>query len=110
MKIDGLNNFVINSLNSEVKKPKEENNITNTFAELINNVNQAQKESQKAIEDFVSGNGVELHEVMIAGEKAKTSLELLMEIRNKAIDMYKELTRIPVWYEFKSITSIAGNH
>jgi flagellar hook-basal body complex protein FliE len=33
---------------------------------------------------------------MVAGEKAKTSLELLMEIRNKTIDMYKELTRIQV--------------
>jgi flagellar hook-basal body complex protein FliE len=33
---------------------------------------------------------------MIAGEKAKTSLQLLMEIRNKAVDMFKELTRIPV--------------
>jgi len=49
-----------------------------------------------AVQDFVSGKGVELHEVMIAGEKAKTSLELLLEIRNKTIDMYKELTRMPL--------------
>ncbi|MEG8945602.1 flagellar hook-basal body complex protein FliE [Rosettibacter firmus] len=96
MKIEGLTNPFAKAINTEVTKPKEENGLTNTFAELINNVNQAQKESAKAIEDFVAGNGVELHEVMIAGEKAKTSLELLMEIRNKAIDMYKELTRIPV--------------
>jgi len=27
--------------------------------------------------------------VMIAEEKAKTSLDLLMEIRNKSLDMYK---------------------
>lgn len=96
MKIDGLNNLLANPINSEVKKTNEGSGLTNTFAELINNVNQAQKDSEKAIQDFISGNGVELHEVMIAGEKAKTSLELLMEIRNKAIDMYKELTRIPV--------------
>jgi flagellar hook-basal body complex protein FliE len=31
---------------------------------------------------------------MIAGEKAKTSLDLLVEIRNKTIDMYRELTRL----------------
>ena len=40
------------------------------------------------------GDDVEIHDVMIAGEKAKTSLELLMEIRNKTIDMYKELIRM----------------
>jgi flagellar hook-basal body complex protein FliE len=33
---------------------------------------------------------------MIAGAKAKTSLELLMEIRNKTVDMYRELTRMSV--------------
>lgn len=96
MKIDGLNNLLTNAINSKVKKKNEETGLANTFSELINNVNQAQKDSEKAVQDFVAGNGVELHEVMIAGEKAKTSLELLMEIRNKAIDMYKELTRIPV--------------
>ena len=42
------------------------------------------------------GEDVELHEVMIAGEKAKTSFQLLMEIRNKTVDMYKELTKMPV--------------
>jgi flagellar hook-basal body complex protein FliE len=33
---------------------------------------------------------------MIAGEKAKTSLELLMQVRNKALDMFKELTKVPI--------------
>ncbi|MGK9367402.1 flagellar hook-basal body complex protein FliE [Melioribacter sp. Ez-97] len=93
MKIDGLSGFIANAINQEQKKQVETGNV---FAELLKSVNQAQNESAKAIEDFVAGNGVELHEVMIAGEKAKTSLDLLMEIRNKTIDMYKELTKIPI--------------
>lgn len=96
MKIEG---FGI-QLPSPLQPPKNKNEVNETFGnaltELIKTVNDSQQESQKAIQDFVSGNGVELHEVMIAGEKAKTNLELLMEIRNKAIDMFKELTRIPV--------------
>ena len=67
-----------------------------TLNGFIKDVNQSQVDSQNAVQDFVSGNGMELHEVMIAGEKAKTNLELLMEIRNKAVDMFKELTRIPI--------------
>jgi flagellar hook-basal body complex protein FliE len=93
MKIDGLSGFIANAINQEQKKQVETGNV---FADLLKSVNQAQNESAKAIEDFVAGNGVELHEVMIAGEKAKTSLDLLMEIRNKTIDMYKELTKIPI--------------
>jgi flagellar hook-basal body complex protein FliE len=33
---------------------------------------------------------------MIAAEKAKTSFDLLMEIRNKAIDAYREIMRMQV--------------
>jgi flagellar hook-basal body complex protein FliE len=44
--------------------------------------------------DFINGEDIQLHEVMIAGEQARTNLELLMEIRNKAVDMYKELSRM----------------
>jgi flagellar hook-basal body complex protein FliE len=64
------------------------------FSDFVKQVNQDQHTSNNMVNDFTAGNGVELHEVMIASEKAKTSLELLMQIRNKAIDMYKELSKI----------------
>ncbi len=66
----------------------------NVFTDFIKQVNEDQATSNQALNDFVSGNGVELHDVMIAGEKAKTSLDLLVEIRNKAIDMYRELSKM----------------
>ncbi|MCX7875656.1 MAG: flagellar hook-basal body complex protein FliE [Melioribacteraceae bacterium] len=96
MKIEGFGIQLPSPLQPEKNKNVGTENFGNALTELIKTVNESQQESQKAIQDFVSGNGVELHEVMIAGEKAKTNLELLMEIRNKAIDMFKELTRTPV--------------
>ena len=66
------------------------------FKGVVNNVISAQAESKNLTEQFIKGGDVEIHEVMIAGEKAKTSLQLLMEIRNKSLDMYKELTRIQI--------------
>lgn len=66
------------------------------FTSFIKDVSDAQNESKQLTEDFALGKDVELHEVMIAGEKAATSLDLLMEIRNKTIDMYKELTKMQV--------------
>jgi flagellar hook-basal body complex protein FliE len=64
------------------------------LTEFIGEVNTNQIDSKNITNDFIGGKDVELHEVMIAGEKAKTSLELLMEIRNKTVDMYKELIRM----------------
>mgnify|MGYP000007953268 CR=1 FL=1 len=95
MKIQGFGNLTPDLVN-QTKKNNPVNGFAETLGSLIEDVKESQKASEIAIQDFVSGKGVELHEVMIAGEKAKTSLELLMEIRNKTIDMYKELTRIPL--------------
>jgi flagellar hook-basal body complex protein FliE len=80
---------------SEVKKaPAAE--FGNLLTDFIGDVNKSQIDSSKITQSFISGDNVEIHEVMIAGEKAKTSLELLMEIRNKTVDMYRELTRMSV--------------
>lgn len=68
----------------------------NLLSEFIGDVNKAQMDSKNSTQSFINGEGIEIHEVMIAGEKAKTSLELLMEIRNKTVDMYRELTRMSI--------------
>lgn len=78
---------------NDLPKPKE-SNFGDLFTDFVKGVNGDQNQSEQITKDFINGEDVELHEVMIAGEKAKTSLDLLMEIRNKTIDMYKELTRM----------------
>jgi len=73
-----------------------ESQFDNLFKGIIEGTIKAQAESNTLTEQFIKGGDVQIHEVMIAGEKAKTSLQLLMEIRNKSMDMYKELTRIQI--------------
>lgn len=85
------------SLIQEVnKQTKDISGFGNVLGEFIGSVNDDQLKSAQITKDFINGDGVEIHEVMIAGEKAKTSLELLMEIRNKTVDMYRELTRMSI--------------
>ena len=67
-----------------------------TLSKAITDVNSLQKEAGNAVEKMVVGEAVDLHEVMIAAEKAKTSFDLLMEIRNKTIDAYREIMRMQV--------------
>jgi flagellar hook-basal body complex protein FliE len=45
---------------------------------------------------MIKGEPVDLHDVMIASAKAKTGFQLLMEMRNKFVDMYKEVSRMQV--------------
>jgi flagellar hook-basal body complex protein FliE len=67
-----------------------------TLQRAITDVNALQSEAGKAVDKMVGGENVDLHEVMIAVEKAKTSFDLLMEIRNKALEAYREIMRMQV--------------
>jgi flagellar hook-basal body complex protein FliE len=67
-----------------------------TLTQAMSDVNALQAEAGTAVNRLVSGEATDLHDVMIAVEKARTSFDLLMEIRNKAIDAYRELMRMQV--------------
>ena len=67
-----------------------------TLERAMADVNALQNEAGKAVDKMVVGETVDLHEVMVAVEKAKTSFDLLMEIRNKALDAYREIMRMQV--------------
>ncbi len=95
MQVNAITNILPDILTNKIEKP-EGPDFKNVLTDFIGSVNQDQINSNNITQDFILGEDVELHEVMIAGEQAKTSLELLMEIRNKAVDMYKELTRIQI--------------
>jgi flagellar hook-basal body complex protein FliE len=70
--------------------------FTDTLKELITDVNSLKKDSAELTEKMIKGEPVDLHDVMIASAKAKTGFQLLMEMRNKFVDMYKEVSRMQV--------------
>jgi flagellar hook-basal body complex protein FliE len=67
-----------------------------TLTKAIADVNTLQAEAGKAVDKMVTGEATDLHEVMIAAEKARTSFDLLMEVRNKMLDAYREIMRMQV--------------
>jgi len=94
MKIGEINSFLPNLKSTEKTNSKSGVDFGNVLEDFVKQVNQEQSDSKAITKDFIEGKGPEIHEVMIAGEKAKTSFELLMQIRNKSVEMYKELTRL----------------
>ncbi len=100
----GVENMKVDELNLQrqlqiqlIQKQKtdvEGESFVDTLNKLIQDVSETHNESTKLAEDFIKGEPVELHEVMIAAEKAKTSFQLLLEIRNRFIDFYREVLRM----------------
>ncbi|MDI3280892.1 MAG: flagellar hook-basal body complex protein FliE [Bacillota bacterium] len=70
-----------------------------SFADLLKSalaeVNRLQQEAEEASLRLATGEA-ELHQVMIAAEKANISLQLTLAIRNKLLDAYHEIMRMQV--------------
>jgi len=55
-----------------------------------------QKEADKAIEDFATGKTRNIHETMIAVNKADLAFRLTMQVRNKIVEAYQEVMRTQI--------------
>jgi flagellar hook-basal body complex protein FliE len=79
-----------------------ENTITKngSFGDVFNgflkDVNSSIQDAGTSVNKMVAGQVNDVHEVMIAMEKASVSLNLAVEIRNRILDSYREVMRMTV--------------
>ena len=71
-------------------------NFAATLKDAIANVNSQQIQSDTLTNKLINGGDVELHEVMIAAQKASVTLNATIEIRNKAVEAYQEMMRMSI--------------
>jgi flagellar hook-basal body complex protein FliE len=57
-------------------------------------VKAAQNESDKLTGQLVTGEVQDVHEVMIAAQKASLSLQMTVQVRNKVVEAYQEVMRM----------------
>ena len=62
----------------------------------VESVNAMQHDAGRLQEAVANGENVNIHQAVIAGEKAGLSFKLLMQVRNKMIDAYQEIMRMQV--------------
>ncbi|MFC0188899.1 flagellar hook-basal body complex protein FliE [Fictibacillus aquaticus] len=92
----------VQSLQSAAASPRSitpneaQQSFKEALYEAINTVNDAQIQSNKATEALMTGKTDNLHQVMIAAEKASITLQTAVEIRNKAVEAYQEMMRMQI--------------
>jgi len=62
----------------------------------LDQVNRLQQEASQGVERLATGQTTNVAEVFSAVKKAGTAFDLLMEMRNKLIDAYKEVQQMHV--------------
>jgi flagellar hook-basal body complex protein FliE len=86
------NVFSGNSLKSHESKRSFSEMLTDSIGE----VNGLQTQADTAIQKLVTGESKNLHETMLAVEKADIAFKTMNQIRHKVIDAYKEVMRMQV--------------
>lgn len=78
----------------------EESKGGESFADLLRaklqEVNELQKQADAAVQGFVAGEITDVHQVMLATQRAQLALELTVQVRNKLVEAYQEIFRMQI--------------
>lgn len=77
---------------NEIEEPKK--NFIDFMKDSISEANNLKKQSDVVTADFLAGKTDNLHEVMIAAQKAEVSISFVTEVRNRVLEGYQEFTRM----------------
>ena len=88
-KISNLNSIKDNksSINTDFSK---------ILSDSLEKVNELQKKGDKAMAGIATGQVKDLHQAAIAIDKAELSMKMMLEVRNKALNAYKEILRTQI--------------
>jgi flagellar hook-basal body complex protein FliE len=67
-----------------------------TLDHYLKDVNNTLKDSEKLTTQMITGEGKNLHNVMIAAQKASVALQLTVTVRDKALEAYQEVMRMQI--------------
>lgn len=70
--------------------------FSDALSQAVNDVNKLQQDADKAVMSVQTGNTGNLHEAIIALEKADISFRTMLQVRNKLIEAYQEIMRMQV--------------
>ena len=61
------------------------------FRDAVGEVQTLEDKAHTAVEGLMTGSGVDVHQAMIATQKAEMAFELALSVRNKAVQAYQQI-------------------
>jgi len=74
------------------KAAKERSDFASQLQAAFNHIEQLHADADQQIAGLLNGQGEDIHKVMIAVEKANLSFQLMMQVRNKIIQAYRDVS------------------
>lgn len=96
MAVEGISGLAGTSGLTSVKQTpaQAQTSFTESLKTAIDSLNETQQASDKMTQDLAAGKVDNLHDVMIASQKASVALDAAVQVQKKAIDAYTEMMRM----------------
>lgn len=76
-------------------EPSGAQGFTDSLGRLLESAEQSAGEANTAVSQMLDGTG-DVHDAMIALQRADMALQLTVQVRNKLVQAYQEIMRMPV--------------
>ncbi len=73
-----------------------EGSFSEVLSSALNKLNETQVKADSLSMELLTGEVQDIHQVTIAMQEAKLSMQLAVEVRNKVIEAYQEISRMQV--------------
>lgn len=75
---------------------KQGNDFAGTLKNALGEVNKLQVQADEASKKLAAGAAEDIHQVMLSVEQAKMAMQLTVQIRNKMVEAYQEVSRMQI--------------
>jgi flagellar hook-basal body complex protein FliE len=73
---------------------RESDSFSKTLHGALGEVDKMQVDAQDKVTNLLNGTGQDVHSAMIAVQQASLSFDLMMQVRNKVVNAYTEISRL----------------
>jgi len=80
--------------NAAVSPASSQGGFGSTLKDAMSQVEQMHSDAQQQASELLQGDRQDVHNVMIAVEKADVAFQLMMQVRNKIVNAYQEISRM----------------
>ena len=90
--LQGLNGTGASTISSAAGVPgASPTPFSELLTDAVGQVNQLEGQAHTTVAGLMTGSGVDVHQAMIATEKASMAFELALAVRNKAVQAYQSV-------------------
>ena len=74
--------------------PSGGSEFKNVLQGAIDQVELSHNDANQSVQNFLSGDGEDLHSTILAVQRAGLEFDMLMQVRNKVVSAYQEVMRM----------------